>query len=63
MQTFNYNTLSASLSILAKGEATLLLLHSSHFFEPTVIIGLGQNIALPDLEAGIVPMGFVQVDV
>jgi hypothetical protein len=63
LQTFNYNTLSASLSILGKGEATLLLLHSGHFFEPTVILGLGQNIALPDLEAGIVPMGFVQVDV
>ncbi|MDJ0739212.1 MAG: OmpA family protein [Gammaproteobacteria bacterium] len=63
MQSFNYNTLSASLSILGKGEATLLLLHSSHFFEPTVIIGLGQNIAVPDLEAGIVPVGFVQVNI
>ena len=63
LQTFNYNTLSASLSILGKGEATLLLLHSSYFFEPTVILGIGQNIAVPDLEAGIVPMGFVQVDV
>lgn len=63
LQAFNYNTLSASLSILGKGEATLLLLHSSYFFEPTVIVGIGQNIAVPDLEAGIVPMGFVQVDV
>jgi outer membrane protein OmpA-like peptidoglycan-associated protein len=63
LQAFNYNTLSASLSILGKGEATLLLLHSSYFFTPTVILGFGQNIAVPDLEAGIVPMGFVQVDV
>ncbi len=61
MQSFNYNTLSASLSILGKGEATLLILHSSHFFSPTVIIGFGQNIAVPDVEAGIVPVGFVQV--
>lgn len=62
LQSFNYNTLSASLSIIGKGEATLLLLHNSHFFEPTVILGIGENIALPDLEAGIVPVGFVQVD-
>ena len=63
LQSFNYNTLSASLSILGKGEATLLLLHSSQFFAPTVILGLGENIAVPDLEAGIVPMGLVQVDI
>jgi hypothetical protein len=62
LQSFNYNTLSASLSILGKGEATLLLLHSGHFFTPTVILGFGQNIAVPDLEAGIVPIGFVQVN-
>ncbi|MCB1801105.1 MAG: OmpA family protein [Gammaproteobacteria bacterium] len=62
LQSFNFNTLSASLSILGKGEASLLILHNGHFFSPTVILGVGQNIAVPDVEAGIVPIGFVQVN-
>ena len=61
MQGFNYATVTAGLSILGKGEAALYLLHSEYFFAYTLILGAGQNIAVPDAELSFVPAGFVQV--
>ena len=62
MRSFNYATVSAGLSILAKGEGALLMLHSGSFFAYTVILGFGQNIAAPDAELQFIPAGFVQLD-
>jgi outer membrane protein OmpA-like peptidoglycan-associated protein len=61
MQSFNYATVSAGLSILGKAEGALFMLHSGYFFAYTVIFGAGQNIAVPDAELSFVPAGFVQV--
>ncbi len=61
MQAFNFATFSGSLSILGKGEGSLLMLHSEYFFASTVIFGLGQNIAVPDLEFQFVPAGLVKL--
>lgn len=76
MRSFKYYTLSASLSILGKGEVSLIMLHdtsvnvfsdgplieTSPLFAFTMIFGVGLNIAVPDLEAQAVPLGFVQLN-
>lgn len=75
LRSFKYYTLSASLSILGKGEVALILLHDTRInifgdgplyetrplFAFTMIFGFGANIAVPDLEAQAVPLGFVQL--
>lgn len=76
MRSFKYYTLSASLSIVGKGEVALIMLHdtsinifssgplieTSPLFAFTMIYGAGVNIAVPDLEAQAVPLGFVQLN-
>jgi hypothetical protein len=62
LRSFNYATVSAGLSIMGKGEGALLMLHSGRFFAYTVILGFGQNIAVPDAELQFIPAGFVQLD-
>lgn len=62
MQSFNFAIISGSLSILGKGEGAMLMLHSGHFFASTIIFGLGQNIAVPDLEVQFVPAGLVTLN-
>jgi len=62
MQSFNFAVISGSLSVLGKGEGALLLLHSGHFFASTIVFGLGQNIAAPDIEVQFVPAGVVTLN-
>ena len=76
MRSFKYYTLSASLSILGKGEVSLIMLHdtsvnvfsegpfleTSPLFAFTIIFGAGVNVAVPDLGAQAVPLGFVQLN-
>ena len=62
MQGFNFATISAGLSVLGKAEGALLLLHGEHFYDYTMIFGVGQDIAIPDASLQFIPAGFVQVN-
>jgi outer membrane protein OmpA-like peptidoglycan-associated protein len=59
MRGIHFATISGSISILGKGEGTLLALYSDYFFTETIIFGVGQNIACPDVELQFVPFGWI----
>lgn len=59
MRGMHFATFSGSVSILGKGEGTLIVLYSDYFLTGTVIFGFGQNIAVPDLELQFVPLGWI----
>ncbi len=59
MRGMHFATFSGSVSILGKGEGSLIVLYSDYFLTGTVIFGFGQNITVPDLELQFVPLGWI----
>lgn len=61
MRAMHFATVSGSISILGKGEGNILVLYSDYFLTGTVIFGLGQNLAVPDVALQFVPIGRINL--